>query len=409
MTRAETVDAAIIGGGPAGLVAALSLAVCGVKVGVIAPTPARTRIVEDGRTSALMASSVELLKNIGVWDLCAAAAAPLEGVRIVDQKAGLLRAPEVLFRAHELGLRAFGANIPNCALNTALEAAVQARAIRRLPTFVASIDPRQSDVRLELADGRELHAALAVAADGRRSLARAVAEIATREWRYPQAALVTSFRHTRAHGAITTELHRRAGPLTLVPLPGHASSLVWVEDPAEAERLAALDAAEFLGELDAAVQGLLGDLSHPTPRIVYPIAGLSALRMAKNRICLVGEAAHVVPPIGAQGLNLSLRDAAVLADCVAEAHTRGGDIGNRATLEAYETARAADVASRTITTDLLNRSLLSDFLPLEALRGVGLHVLANVPFARELAMRAGLASAGPTPRLMRPAPPPPGT
>jgi 2-octaprenyl-6-methoxyphenol hydroxylase len=123
--------------------------------------------------------------------------------------------------------------------------------------------------------------------------------------------------------------------------------------------------------------------------------------MAQNRVALVGEAAHVLSPIGAQGLNLSLRDAAALADCVADARARMEDIGGASTLAAYHEARATDVASRTLSVELLNRSLLADFLPLHALRGLGLHLLANTPALRRAAMRAGLEPAGRLPRLMR--------
>jgi 2-octaprenyl-6-methoxyphenol hydroxylase len=132
------------------------------------------------------------------------------------------------------------------------------------------------------------------------------------------------------------------------------------------------------------------------------LAGLHAERMAQNRVALVGEAAHVLPPIGAQGLNLSLRDAAALAECVADARSRDEDLGGAGTLAAYHDARAADVVSRTVSVEFLNRSLLADFLPLQALRGLGLHLLANVGPLRRLAMRGGLDAAGPLPRLMRP-------
>ncbi|MBO0742619.1 MAG: FAD-dependent monooxygenase, partial [Hyphomicrobiaceae bacterium] len=212
----------------------------------------------------------------------------------------------------------------------------------------------------------------------------------------------TSFQHTRAHANITTELHRRAGPLTTVPLPGDASSLVWVEEPSVAARLSALDPALFLTELAGPLQGLLGSLRSASPIAAYPLSGLSAARMAQNRVALVGESAHVIPPIGAQGLNLGLRDAAVLADCVAQTLARTEDIGGRETLEAYHRARAADVMSRTLSVDALNRSLLDDFLPLQALRGLSLHILANVAPVRRLLMRGGLEAPGRLPPLMQP-------
>jgi 2-octaprenyl-6-methoxyphenol hydroxylase len=177
---------------------------------------------------------------------------------------------------------------------------------------------------------------------------------------------------------------------------------VWVETRAEASRLADLDDTAFLAALEERLQGLLGQLSNPAPRAQYRLAGLHAERMAQRRVALVGEAAHVIPPIGAQGLNLSLRDAAALAECVADTIERGGDIGGGETLAAYHGGRFADVVSRTVSVELLNRSLLADFLPIAALRGFGLHLLANVAPLRRIAMRGGLEPAGPLPRLMQP-------
>jgi len=399
-------EVAVVGAGPAGLASALALAHFGLDVAVAAPPPAEgSAAPADPRTTALLASSLEMLRNLGVWQRCCKHAAALEGVRIVDDRGGLLRAPEVLFRAGELGLPAFGANIANRALGEALLAAARdaASLVWRPTAGVLEVTPRPACVRLRLAEGGSLEARLVVAADGRNSRTRAAAGIPVGTWSYPQAAIATTFRHTRPHGAVTTELHRRAGPLTTVPLPGLASSLVWVEDPAEARRLACLPEAPFLAELGARLQGLLGALSEVGPRALYPLSGLSAHAMGGGRIALVGEAAHVIPPIGAQGLNLGLRDAAALADCVREARAQGADVGGPAVLAAYGRARAADVLARTLSVDLLNRSLLLDLLPAQALRGLGLHALANIAPLRRLVMQGGLGAIGALPSLMRPA------
>jgi len=398
-----TPQAVVIGAGPTGLTAALALCASGVEVAIAAPPYDRVAIEADRRTTALLPGSIELLKNLGVWAACERHAAPLEGVRLVDDRGGLLRAPEVLFKAQEVGRMSFGANIPNAALNAALHAQVSAKHVRWASTSaVVAVEPTEDGVALSLAEGQRLKGALAVAADGRASTARAAAGIAVRVWSYGQTAVVTTFQHTRAHANITTELHRRAGPLTTVPLPGDASSLVWVEEPGVAARLSALEPALFLAELAGRLQGLLGSLRAAGPIAAYPLSGLSAARMAQNRVALVGESAHVIPPIGAQGLNLGLRDAAALAECVAQALAGGEDIGGRATLEAYDRARAADVISRTLSVEALNRSLLNDFLPVQALRGLSLHVLANVAPVRRLLMRGGLEAPGRLPHLMQP-------
>jgi 2-octaprenyl-6-methoxyphenol hydroxylase len=397
-------EAAVIGAGPAGLTAALALCALGVEVAIAAPAYDPTRADADRRTTALLPGSIELLKNLGVWKDCEDQSAALEGVRIVDDGGGLVRAPEVLFKAQELGLASFGANVPNAVLNTALYARACATAgLRWLPTSaVVKVAPGRELVTIELAEGGAIKAALVVAADGRASIARTAAAIATRSWSYAQTAIAATFHHSRPHAGVTTELHRRAGPLTTVPLPEDASSLVWVEEPALAAHLAALDDAAFLAALAPRLQGLLGSLRDIGPRAAHSLSGLSALRMGQNRVALVGEAAHVIPPIGAQGLNLGLRDAAALAECVGAARARQEDVGSAATLATYHAARAADVLGRTISVDLLNRSLLSDFLPVQALRGLGLHLLANVGPLRRLVMQGGMGAPGSLPRLMQP-------
>lgn len=397
-------QAVVIGTGSAGLTAALALCSSGAEVAIVGSAYDPDRAAADRRTTALLPGSIELLKNLGVWQHCHERSAALEGVRIVDDRGGLLRAPELLFKATELGLPNLGANVANAALHAALYARARAAAgLTWLATSaVVAVEPGPAHVGIGLADGRRLEAALAIGADGPASIARRAAGIATRAWGYGQTAIAATFRHSRPHAGITTELHRRAGPLTTVPLPGNASSLVWVEEPAAAARLAALDDVAFLAELAARLQGLLGSLSDVSPRATHALSGLGALRMGHDRVALVGESAHVIPPIGAQGLNLSLRDAAALAECVDAARLRGVDIGSAATLDAYHAARAADVLSRTVSVDLLNRSLLDDFVPMQALRGLGLHLLANVGPLRRLVMRGGMGAPGRLPRLMQP-------
>jgi 2-octaprenyl-6-methoxyphenol hydroxylase len=403
ISSADLYDVAVVGGGPTAMAAALAVATAGLQVALVGPTYDPACVVLDRRTTALLPTSLEMLTNLGVWQHCAEHAVNLEGVRIADDRGGLLRAPEVLFRADELGLTSLGANVPNSSLNLALWSAIGASSVRRVSTAAATrVTPREADVVIELAEGGSIRARLAVAADGWGSLTRDAAKISTRTWDYGQTAIATTFRHARPHAGITTELHRRAGPLTTVPLPGQASSLVWVETPAEAARLMTLSEIAFSAELEAHLKGLLGPIGDLGPRATYPLAGLSAERMGANRIALVGESAHVIPPIGAQGLNLGLRDAAALAEHVGAARARGRDIGGPEVLDAYHAARVGDVLARTVSVDLLNRSLLIDFLPVQALRGLGLHLLSNISAVRRLAMRGGLSAAGPLPPLMRP-------
>jgi 2-octaprenyl-6-methoxyphenol hydroxylase len=394
----ETMDIVVTGAGPAGLVAALCLA-GRHRVALIGPPEAGRPA--DRRTTALLGASVDLLENIGVWEALATRATPLDGIRIVDDRKGLLRAPELTFRAAELGLANFGANVENQDLVRALlDKVARTSAITRIDGTVTDADlaPDKATIRLE--DGRTLEAPLIVAADGRNSLIRKESEIRTKAWSYPQSALAVSFSHSRPHGGVSTELHRRSGPLTVVPLAGHGSSLVWVERPEEAGRLAELPDAQLAHILETELQGLLGSITRLGHRGVFPLSGLTAETLGSRRVALVGEAAHVMPPIGAQGLNLGFRDAAALAEIVDAAAQAGTDIGSGDVLHRYHRARMADIRTRQMSVDALNHSLLSDFLPVQALRGAGLHLLAHLKPLREAVMRAGMGPAT-VPRLMQ--------
>jgi 2-octaprenyl-6-methoxyphenol hydroxylase len=396
-----TFDVAVIGAGPAGLIAGLALAQAGLRTSVVGPH-ADPR---DGRTSALFQASITLLARLGVWDEVVASSEPLSAIRLVDATGSLLRAPEVTFHAREVGIEAFGYNVPNAVLTAALDRLCASRLERIVTPAVGDIVVADDRVTCATADGQRLSARLIAAADGRQSPSRTAAGIAINTWNYQQSAVVCTFEHSRPHGRISTEFHRRCGPLTVVPAPGgKTSNLVWVDTPAEAQRLAALDDIAFARELESHLQGLLGSLTPITTRRVFPLSGQTAETMGRNRVALIGEAGHVIPPIGAQGLNLSMRDAATLADCVAVARANGRDIGDTECLNRYAASRRSDVTSRVWTVDLLNRSLLSPYTTVQMLRGLGLFALSSIAPLRQKVMREGISPQGSLPSLMQPSP-----
>ena len=386
----ETYSIAVVGGGPAGLTAALAAAATGAEITLFGPQ--NTSVVgSDNRTAALFAGSIEMLRNLGVWEALEPLSAPIAAIRIIDDTGGLLRAPEVTFTAAEVDRETFGWNVPNAGLVACLTARLAGRVRLQETRGIADVAVSDARVCLTSAEGGTFDASLVIGADGRKSICRAAAGIDTKTWPYAQAAVTTTFSHARAHRNVSTEFHRPAGPLTVVPMPGSASSLVWVETPAEAQRLAALDEAAFRAELERRLQGLLGTIGDIRPRAVFPLSGLEASSFGRNRIALIGEAAHVIPPIGAQGLNLGLRDSAVLADCVADAMHAGRDPGLAPTLDAYTALRRPDVASRVTAIDVLNKSLISDLVPVHLARGLGLVALKTVGPLRRRAIREGLA------------------
>src|SRR5581483_4422784 len=200
-------------------------------------------------------------------------------------------------------------------------------------------------------------------------------------------AIASDFRHSRPHRGVAIELHREGASLTTVPLPDPCgSALILVGSTAEIGRLIQCDEERFAESLADRLDALLGSIESVGPRASFPVAGLTAKTLAARRIALVGEAGHILPPIGAQGLNLGLRDAAALADCVAEALAHHGDPGGEDVLAAYNGARRPDVLSRAVGVDLLNRSLLTDLVPLQAARGIVLHGLNWLPPLRRIVM-----------------------
>jgi len=381
-------DAIVIGGGPVGLSTAIALARADIRVALVAsrkPYP-------DNRTTALLGGTIDFLQALEVWHRCAPNATALQTMRLVDNTDRLIRAPEVCFASHEIGLDAFGYNIENRVLVAALEArAAEIERIVRIDDEADSVAIDAEGVTVRSRNGTLLRGRLVAGADGRQSMCREAAGIGVERRRLRQTALTFNIAHRRPHRNTSTEFHTTQGPCVFVPLQGNRSSVVWVADPAEAARLMALDDEALSLATERMMQSILGRVSVEPGRHSFPLAIEQPRQFAGQRVVLVGEAAHVLPPIGAQGLNLGLRDAADIADIVADALARGEDIGAPATLARFDRKRRGDIASRTLVIDLANRSLLSDFLPVQLARSAGLHLLGAVRPLRRLAMREGLA------------------
>ncbi len=386
MTRADY-EVIVVGAGAVGLAGALALARAGFSTCLLGPAPER----RDGRTAALMSGSMDLMGSLGLSDRVRDVAAPLRALRIVDDTGSLFRPPPATFRSAEIGLEAFGWNIENAALVGLLAGAARASGLAWREDLAAGIAPDGEVATVTLASGAALTTRLVVGADGRRSRVREVARIATRSWTYPQAAITTLLAHERAHEDISTEFHTRAGPFTLVPLPGRRSSLVWVMRPAEAERMGAVDDLDFARAVERRSHGTLGRMSIDGPRGTVPLGGASVARLVESRVALIGEAAHLLPPIGAQGLNLGLADVTALVRTLRDAKRGGLDLGSGAALAPYDRARRGEIGLRTLAVDRLNRALLSDLVPMDALRGIGLGALSRIGPLRRAVMRAGLA------------------
>lgn len=397
----DSVDIFISGGGVAGLTAAAAFGAAGFSVIIADPAPPITDAETEGadlRTTAFLQPSKELLEEAGLWSRLAPHAAALQVMRIVDA-GGAEPVARVTrdFDAADISDAPFGWNLPNWLLRREMVARLAdlARVDFRPGTGFAGLLTREAEALVTLTDGARVRAKLVIAADGRASPVRKALGIPVRTTRYGQKAVVFAVTHAVPHGQVSTEIHRKGGPFTLVPLPDKdakpCSAVVWMEDGPEAVRLAALPEAEFEAAATARSAGLFGPLHLVGRRMVWPIISQIAARMSAERVALMAEAAHVVPPIGAQGLNMSLADLRCLLDLAKAAPER---LGDRQMLDAYERRRHPEVALRVRGVDALNRASMAGAPVLRDLRAKGIEALYGLAPVRRGLMRLGLGARG---------------
>jgi 2-octaprenyl-6-methoxyphenol hydroxylase len=395
--QARVFDAMVVGGGPTGLVAATLLARAGVGTALVCQA-----VEPDARTVALMEPALRLLKHIGLGpERFAGRAQPLRKLVLVDDTGEFFGAPQIVFSADELGLEAFGWNIPLEPLCADLTQRAEASGASIVPGKVIQLSVTENQAHLSLDDGSTFGAKVVIGADGRDSVIRRAAGIGSNAWEYDQCAIAASFAHSAPHADTSTEYLRSGGPLTTIPLPGRRSALVWMERPGRVSELMALDELNFARELQAAIHGELGRVSDVGPRSAFPMRGLRAAALGARRVILIGEAAHLMPPIGAQGLNISLTDAAAAAEVVADAKSALRDMGGEEVIRSYGHRRQMDISLRQALVHNLNHSLLADFLPFSLVRSAGATLLSQISSLRRFTMQKGLEPAAYLPRTMR--------
>ncbi|MDE4273340.1 UbiH/UbiF family hydroxylase [Phaeobacter gallaeciensis] len=393
----QTCDILISGGGIAGLTAAATFGSAGFRVICVDPAPPITERDVDGsdlRTTAVLQPARELLERCGLWARLADHAAPLQIMRIVDA-GGEHPEPRVVrdFNAADISDQPFGWNLPNWLLRRELVAALADLPNVDFRTGVGTTQlfTRLNEARVTLTDGSQQKAKLVLACDGRNSPMREAAGIPVKTTRYGQKALAFAVTHPVPHENVSTEIHRSGGPFTLVPLPDYqglpSSAVVWMERGPRASELLQMETAEFEAAMTRRSCGLLGDLTLASRRTIWPIISQSAERLNGERLALMAEAAHVVPPIGAQGLNMSLSDLRCLLEL---AEARPEELGDAAMLEAYNKARHKDIMLRVKGIDLLNRTSMLAPRPLRDLRAFGLNALYSMAPVRRTLMQMGL-------------------
>jgi 2-octaprenyl-6-methoxyphenol hydroxylase len=379
-------DAVVVGGGLAGLAAAVAVAKAGLNTVHVAPKGPR-----DQRTSALMLPSVAYLRDAGLLNDPATVGHPLTQIRIIDATDRLLRAPETLFDSAEAGLEAFGWNFANTRLTESFEAARAGLGnLETLETSLVELEPHSGGTRLILGNQSVLDVPLVVGADGKKSLVRSAGGFRAREHGFTQSALVCDLELARPLGGTSVEFHYKQGPFTLVPAGGNRANLVWIDDREVLKSAQALGPDHLRDVFLEKSQRLFGDIQLATPTHMFPLSTISVDQAGTNGIVLVGEAAHAFPPIGAQGLNLGLRDVADLSAALA-ADTRAPGWGKTVS-EDYSTRRAGDLARTGSMVDTLFRSLLTDLLPAQMLRAGGLWALRLLPPLRKRAFGIGMGA-----------------
>lgn len=415
-TKNTHFDCCVVGRGAIGLATALFLAEKGLSCALIGSgdLEGAERRQKAARTIAILANSLDALYALdaqaimgtqSLQEQIEAFSAPLRSLRLIDATGGFLRAPTIEFFAKDIGLEAFGRNIALRTVTQILKQRADAEAEAN-PAFhlfentVTDFYATASHATLTLATGEKLTASLVVAADGAQSFLRAAASITTQVKDWPQMALTALIRHSRDHGFCSTEFHTRAGPMTFVPLPqgtdgSFRSSLVWLMRPTRARALYEMPDARLAEEIFIGSSGILGEiaLEEGDRRGLIAMRSLQATRLYGKRLALVGESAHAFPPIGAQGFNLGLRDGLALAALVGKAKARGQDFGSAMLLRRYGLLRAPDIALRQLAVDGLNRALLADCAPLDALRALGIGALKAIKPLRQGIMQLGMGSA----------------
>jgi len=371
MSKNETTsDICIIGGGLAGKTAALKLAQTGSTVTLCASKPTMV----DTRTTALLMQTVTFFKEIGIWDKLYEKAFPLKIMRIVDGSNRLIRTPQTDFKSSEIDLEAFGYNLKNADILKVLEDAIsELPNINQVEGKVQTVTSQgnHEHISIETNEGlKTVTTNFVVGADGRNSIVRTSKSVKAREWEYPQAAIVVNFKHDKSTQFTSTEFHTETGPFTVVPHSNHEAGLVWMEKPENVENLLSLSAPDFERVLEEKMQSFLGKITLLNTPKSFPLKGLVANQFGNDNWALIGEAAHVFPPIGAQGFNLGVRD----IEAVAETLSRYTNQENRG--QHYNRSRNHDINTRTYGVDMLN---------------IGLHVLGSIKPLRKYVMKMGIS------------------
>jgi len=380
----------IIGGGLAGLTLAALLGSEGFDVTCIDATKLADQVSGgyDQRTTAISFGSRQVMERAGVWPSLAAQSSPIKTIDILDGDSKAV----LNFDAREVDAEAFGWIVDNADLRRALVKRVQGlKNVRHLTgTAVNTVSFDDDHAAVVLSDGKTLKFSLVIGADGRKSVLRDVMNIGTFGRDYKQSAVVCLVAHEKPHKGMAVEHFRPEGPFALLPftdLKGtHRSALVWTVDGKDAKRWVSCDEDIFNAALNERSQERYGTMRVAGKREAWPLTLAKSYSYIAPRAVLVAEAAHGIHPIAGQGLNMSLRDLAALADILKGAD----DIGAMETLQSFQRRRRMDNLSMAFATDGLTMLFSNDLASVKALRRAGLRIVSKLPFAKKFFMNQAM-------------------
>ena len=391
-------DVFIAGAGLAGSIAALSYSKAGRNVIVADPFIYSDNPQVDYRTTAYLQPAKLFLESLGIWEAIEDSAMPLEVMKIIDSssvKNGDIIKSQKEFKSAEISDLPFGWNVKNSLMRTALKRLIDQQSNCKLITASSAIDLvcRDSMAYVKLSSGKTVKAKLVIAADGRNSILRQKAGISIKTQRFGQKALAFAVTHATPHKNISTEIHNSGGPFTLVPLPDNngkpSSAIVWMENGEKAKRLMEMETNSFEREMTVRSCNILGPLKLASKRSLWPIISQIADRLYSQRLALIGETAHVVPPIGAQGLNMSIKDIKFLNNLDQKYPDQ---LGSMDILNEYQKNRIFDIRQRVAGVSALNRISISSNKLVQNVRAFGLENFFQVPAIKHATMKLGMGN-----------------
>jgi len=396
-------DVLIVGAGMVGLSLAVALGRTALKVGVIeAKSLSDQAAQDDGRASAIALGSAQILDHLGVWrSLLALGASPVHTIQISDE--GYDRVTTL--RREDMQVEALGYIVENRATTAALvDQLSRCSNIHWMrPAMLASLEYQAGAIAATVHQGDHTHhytAQVIIGADGRQSGVRRWAHLPLREWAYDQVLVVSTLTTEQPHQHIGYERFHASGPLAILPMVSPLSSpdhhrccVVWTVPKKQQPMIRGLSDAEFIAALRPYLSPHLGQVLSVSPRAYYAPRRQHAQQYVAPRIALIGDAAHATHPVGGQGFNMGLRDVAMLAPLLSQAHLQGRDLGDERWLRRYQQQRHGDNETVLFGTDLANRLFSTSALPLQGLRHLALLGIDRIPALRHQFLRYAMGVA----------------